>query len=163
MSGLHKLQYADWWSGAALWYPHHPPFDTTLETLSEETKDLRLKFTALSVVAYLALAWQIAFPAFAWRTRWRPLLLVGALAGWWGCFFIYRLPLFGPAYLLGCLSFLTVGEWQWVVDLLARLKPSGAAAQSTSERSPTTGQDRMAPKVPSGAFTQGKAGRLQKG
>src|SRR5262249_51494988 len=24
-SGLHKLQFGDWWQGLALWYPLHPP------------------------------------------------------------------------------------------------------------------------------------------
>src|SRR5205807_9315609 len=29
VSGLHKLQFGDWWSGVAWWYPLNPPFELT--------------------------------------------------------------------------------------------------------------------------------------
>src|SRR5262249_36331231 len=29
VSGLHKLQFGDWWAGVAFWYPLHPPMATT--------------------------------------------------------------------------------------------------------------------------------------
>jgi hypothetical protein len=58
------------------------------------------------------LAWQVGFPLFAWKPRWRFLLVGGAVIGWLGMVFVYRLPLFGPAILIGCLGYLTPAEWQ---------------------------------------------------
>src|SRR5207253_5870469 len=70
-SGLHKLQFGEWWSGAAFWYPLHPPFETTAEKARESVSNPTTYLTYLSVAAYATLAWQLAFPVFAWRPRWR--------------------------------------------------------------------------------------------
>jgi hypothetical protein len=51
----------------------------------------------LSLGAYLTLGWQILFPLYAWRERWRFLLVGGAIVGWLGTAFLYQLPLLGPA------------------------------------------------------------------
>ena len=112
-SGLHKLQMADWWAGVALWYPLHPPLQTTADQLMQERGTATVTLWFLSLIQYIALAWQITFPAFAWRGgRWRVVLIGGAVLGWLGCFFVLGLPLFGPIYLIGCLSYLSADEWQ---------------------------------------------------
>ena len=70
-SGLIKLQSGEWWRGAALWFPLHDSFDINADRLRDlaESKDVQMFFLGLG--GYLLLAWQIAFPAFAWRPRWR--------------------------------------------------------------------------------------------
>jgi hypothetical protein len=120
VSGLHKLQFGDWWAGLALWPALHPPFETTLEGLRQEAPHASFTLTLLSAAAYAALAWQIAFPAFAWRPRWRPVLLGGGLLAWLGNAFLYRLPLLGPAIFLGCLSYVAPAGWRALDGLLAR-------------------------------------------
>ncbi len=134
-SGLHKLQMADWWAGVALWYPLHPPLQTTADQLMQERGTAAVTLWFLSLIQYIALAWQIAFPAFAWRGgRWRVVLIGGAIVGWLGCFFVLGLPLFGPIYLIGCLSYLTADEWQRIAGWfgsrfgMVAAKPARAAA-----------------------------------
>jgi hypothetical protein len=120
-SGLHKLQIGDWWSGVALWYPLHPPFATTLETLNGEKGTAALSLGVLSLVQYLALAWQIGFPMFAWRGGWwRVVLVGGALLGWAGSALIFGLPWFGPFYVVGSLSYLHAEDWQRVTGWFGR-------------------------------------------
>ncbi len=133
VSGLHKLQYADWWSGVALWYPLHPPFETTAQSIRAEAAAAQSTLFMLSLVGYLILAWQIGFPAFAWRQRWRVVLLGGAALGWLGLAFIYHQPLMGPALIVGCLSYVTATEWLGLGNWLARAL--GAGAESAARRS----------------------------
>ena len=114
-SALHHTQIPDWWAGVALWYPLHPPFQTTLETLRPELTRPGFTLFYLSVLNYVALAWQFTFPLFAWRRGWwRGLLLGGAAVYWLGVFFIFKLPLFGPFVCIACLSYLTAREWAWI-------------------------------------------------
>jgi hypothetical protein len=113
-SGLHKLQSGDWWSGVALWYPLHPPFQTTPESIQAEAANASSTLFMLSLAQYIYLGWELAFPFFAWRKRWRPVLLGGAIIGWMGALAIYGAPLFGPVYLIGCLAFVTPEEWTWL-------------------------------------------------
>jgi hypothetical protein len=133
VSGLHKLQFGDWWSGGALWYPLHPPFETDAESLVNRP-DAKTYMFFLSLAGYLALAWQIGFPLFAWRRRWRVVLLGGAVIGWIGSVFIWQLPLFGPVFLIGSLCYLTADEWLW----LSRFLPQRAAV--SDERTAVSGQ-----------------------
>jgi hypothetical protein len=121
-SGLHKLQFGDWWSGLALWYPLHPPFETTLAQAQANAANAELYMVLLNIAAYAVLAWQIGFPAFAWRPRWRPVLLAGAALGWLGTAFIYRLPLFGPAFFIACLAFVPSTGWHCLFRTLSRLR-----------------------------------------
>jgi hypothetical protein len=120
VNGLHKLQFARWWAGVALWFPLHPPFETTLDSLraAAASKDAILFF--LSLAGYLVLAWQIGFPLFAWRKSCRLLLLGGAAVAWLGCYFVLKLPLYGPIFLVASLSYLTPAEWRWIWDKLAQ-------------------------------------------
>jgi hypothetical protein len=131
VSGLHKLQFGDWWAGVAFWYPLHPPFETTPESVRAHVSDATSYLFMLSLAQYSLLAWQIGFPLFAWRKRWRPVLLGGALVGWVGAVLLYKQPLIGPVFVLGCLSYLTPAEWHWVTEQLARvvrlLRPAGHA------------------------------------
>ncbi len=109
MTGLHKLQYGDWWVGIALWFPMHPPLESgpgSFHPLSYEGAVL------LSLATYAILAWEIGFPLFAWKPSWRFLLIGGAAAGWVGSVFVYHLPWFGPALLIGSLSYVTAAEWR---------------------------------------------------
>jgi hypothetical protein len=120
VSGLHKLQMAPWWSGVAFWYPLHPPFETGINRIRSEAPNATETLIWLGLAQYLVLAWQIGFPLFAWRKGyWRLVLLGGGVAGWIGSVFIFKQPLFGPVYLIGCLSYLTPAEWLWVPEKLA--------------------------------------------
>jgi hypothetical protein len=117
-SGLHKLQFGAWWAGIALWFPLYPPFETTLAQAQEYTPYRESYLFVLSAAAYLVLAWQIGFPLFAWRRRWRPVLLGGAALGWLGTALVYRMPVVGPAVFIGCVSFVSPAGWH---RLLARI------------------------------------------
>lgn len=121
VSGLHKLQFGDWWAGVALWFPLHPPFETKFADIVAQRGSANLILTGLNIAGYAVLFWQIGFPLFAWRPRWRPVLLIGGLLGALGTMFLYRLPVLGPALFLGCLSFVTPQEWQRLFALLGRL------------------------------------------
>ena len=111
-SALHKLQFGSWWSGVAFWYPLHSPFRATEEQLRTLTGMRDGYLFVLSLAQYLVLAWQLTFPLFAWRTgKWRWVLLGGGMVGWIGTIYVYQAPLFGPAFLIGYMSFLTPGEW----------------------------------------------------
>jgi hypothetical protein len=121
VAGLHKLQFGDWWYGVALWYALHPAPQTTPEALRAYQGWQMFYLQMLSLTGYLVLAWQIGFPLFAWRRRWRPVLLGGALVGWLGTSLVYRLPLFGPVVVIACLSYLTPAEWLAVTGWARRL------------------------------------------
>jgi hypothetical protein len=130
VSGFHKLQFAEWWGGVNFWYALYPPLETTVAQARTHAGHAQAYLAVLSLGAYLALAWQLGFPFFAWRPRWRVVLLGGAVAGWLATALMYRLPLFGPAFLIGALCFLTPAEWQrvagWLHMVLDRLRQQGA-------------------------------------
>jgi hypothetical protein len=121
VSALHKLQMEAWWSGVALWYPLHPPLETTARRIVEEAPSRLQTLILLGIATYLVLAWQLTFPLFAWRRKsWaRLVLLGGGVIGWIGSLFLFRQPVFGPIYALGCLSYLTPAEWLWIPAKLA--------------------------------------------
>lgn len=121
ISGLHKLQFGDWWAGFALWFPLYPPLETSVAVAQEHARHADFYLALLSAAAYAMLAWQIGFPLFAGRPRLRIILLGGGAIGWLGTSFLYRLPLFGPALFLGCLSYLTPAEWRRALGLLTRI------------------------------------------
>jgi hypothetical protein len=137
-SGLHKLQFGEYWGGVALWFPLNPPLEVTQETLRRQAANIPTRLFFLSLAQYAVLAWQIAFPLFAWRKRWRVLLLGGAVVAWLGSAFLYRLPLFGPLYFLFCLSYLTPAEWQWISSfgrgMVNWFSPSGRAGVEKAEK-----------------------------
>jgi hypothetical protein len=118
-SGLHKLQFGDWWGGVALWYALYPPLETTLAQARANAGQYEAYLTLLSLATYAVLVWQLGFPLYAWRPSWRFVLVGGALIGWLGTAFVYRLPLIGPAILIGCLGFLTPEEWRRVFGWMA--------------------------------------------
>jgi hypothetical protein len=125
VSGLHKLQFSEWWGGVNFWYALYPPLETTVAQAREHMGHARAYLSVLSLGAYLALAWQIGFPLFAWRPRWRAVLLGGAAAGWLATALLYHLPLFGPAFFIGALCFLSPAEWRrlagWLPAALHRV------------------------------------------
>jgi hypothetical protein len=120
VSGLHKLQFGDWWAGVAYWYPLHRPFETTPEMIRARAANPGSYLFFLSLAQYAALAWQLTFPLFAWRRAWRPVLLAGGVLGWLGAALLYREPLFGPALFVGCLSYLAPEEWLALRGLVGR-------------------------------------------
>jgi hypothetical protein len=133
-SALHKLQIAEWWGGVALWFPLHPTFQTTLEGLKAEAIDAPRTLFFLSLIGYGVLAWQLAFPVFAWRSGWwRGLLLGGAAIGGAATFFLFKLPLFGPFVMLGCLSFLRPDEWAWALNRVKSLVSNAAVSKKLPE------------------------------
>jgi hypothetical protein len=126
-SGLHKLQFGDWWSGVAYWYPANPPFEVSRESLRRQAESASSYLGVLSLLQYAALAWQLTFPLFAWKRSWRAVLLAGAACGWVGSAWVYRDPVFGPLLFVVCLSYLTPEEWHrvrgWRGWLAAKLRP----------------------------------------
>ena len=140
-SALHRLQMAEWWSGVAFWFPLHPPFVTSADSLKDEIARPTYTLFYLSLAQYAALAWQLALPAFAWRPGrgWRVLLLGGALLYWLGVFFVYRLPLFGPFVFLCCMSFVRPDEW---AAIFARVSSAmGGAAPEEKKALALAGKD----------------------
>jgi hypothetical protein len=121
VSGLHKLQFGDWWAGVAFWYPLHPALTTRWATARAHAADVETYLGVLSLAAYLTLAWQIGFPLFAWRRRWRLVVIAGAAVGWVGSSWLYRVPWFGPALFIGCSSYLDPEQWRALVGLPGRL------------------------------------------
>jgi hypothetical protein len=73
----------------------------------------------LSVATYLVLAWQLAFPLYAWRPgAWRVLLLGGAAVGWLFTAVIHQVPVFGPVFFVAALCYVTPAEWRrWLAWL----------------------------------------------
>jgi hypothetical protein len=140
-SGLTKLQFGDWWSGMGLWYRLHPPYDLDADKLRALAQSKWLSWFVHSSVQYPVLVWQIAFPVFAWRGRlWRIVLLGGGVLSWLGCAFIYGEPLFGPMYLIGCLSYLRPAEWRWLQSWVPVGRRNGHAAfESAAENKPALG------------------------
>lgn len=129
-SALHKLQISDWWTGVIFWYPLHPTFKTTLESLQREAPRADVTLFYLSLAAYAVLAWQLSFPMFAWRRGWwRGLLLGGAAIGWIGSYFLFGLPLFGPFVVIGCLSYLGADEWAWMTKRIGSMKLASPTAE----------------------------------
>lgn len=129
VSGLHKLQFADWWSGAAFWYPLNQPLELTAEKLRAQAAGATTLLFFLSLAQYVTLAWQIGFPLFAWRRGWRIVLLGGALLGWAGSVFLFRQPVFGPVLVVACLSYLSSAEWRRITEAL-----TGAARKILARR-----------------------------
>jgi hypothetical protein len=109
-AGLHKLQFGDWWGGTALWHALHPAAGLAPEQVGTPAQ-FRTTLVGLSLATYLVLAWQIGFPAFSWRPRWRLVLLGGAFLAWLASALVFHVPIYGPALCVACLSYLTPGEW----------------------------------------------------
>jgi hypothetical protein len=133
--GLYKLQGKEWWAGLAPWFYLHQPFATTPEQIQAYAPSGEAYLIIYSVITYAVLAWQICFPFFAWRPRWRPLLLGGGVAGFLACTLAIQLPLVGPLVLIGCLAYLRPAEWRTLASLLARI-PGVRAVRNRLARTP---------------------------
>lgn len=138
-SALHKLQSSAWWSGVAHWYLLYPPLEVTPAQVQALTASGRSTMAMLNLAAYATLAWQLAFPMFAWRAGWwRAVLIGGAVAGWIGLATVYRMPLFGPAMLAATLAFLGPTEWrqvrEWLGGLVTRLSAPRSKADARANR-----------------------------
>jgi hypothetical protein len=121
-SGLHKLQIKEWWDGLAPWFYVNAPYHTTEVQVRSFAPQAGTWLVLFSLFAYLTLAWQIGFPAFAWRKGvWRVVSLGGALFAWLACAFWVPLPLFGPLLVVACLAYLTPAEWRRWQGRAARL------------------------------------------
>lgn len=124
MSALHKLNDPEWWAGDALWYPLHLPFETDAEALLGRKGQMDGTLILLSIATYATLFWQLAFPALAWirSTRW--IAVTGAFIGCLGCWFVYGLPVYGPALVIGTLAFVSPEFWERMMARLRRDNPS---------------------------------------
>ncbi|HMP02891.1 MAG TPA: hypothetical protein PKD86_09195 [Gemmatales bacterium] len=123
VSGLHKLQMPEWWTGIALWYLFHRPDVATPESLlAWGGNRFTVNLSLLSLGAYVMLAWQILFPAFAWRRGWgRWLLLGGAASGALGLMLLFPTPLLGPTFFVAMLGFLAHEDAAEMRERLGRL------------------------------------------
>jgi hypothetical protein len=137
-TGLHKLQVAEWWSGLAPWYYLHPPFHTNwADVRAYSPADADGYLMAFSLASYLVLAWQIAFPAIAFRPALRPVLLSGAACGWIVMGLVLKTPVVGPLVMVACLSYVAPAGWRRLADYLgrlpgARIRPEQPVAAGTS-------------------------------
>ncbi len=120
-SALHKLQVKEWWNGQVPWFYLNRPFQTTPEQVQAYKIGAEDYLIYFSLATYLALAWQLFFPLFAWRRSLRFILLGGGVLSWIAYSFFLPLPLIGPIFMIGCLGFLTPAEWLSVLHLLGRL------------------------------------------
>ncbi len=120
-SGLLKLQVREWWAGVAPWFYLHPPLQASAEQMQGILPYGDAYRMVLSLIAYGSVAWQVGFPAFAWRRRWRPLLLGGAALAWLSDALFFGLPLLGPVMVIGCLSYLDSDEWRRLAAVGGRL------------------------------------------
>jgi hypothetical protein len=121
-SGLHKLQFGDWWAGLAFWYPLYRPAADVIDRARQQIPNRDELTYLLSVGAYATLAWQIGFPLYAWRRGWwRGVLLAGAFVGAIGSAFLFKLPLLGPTLFVCCLAFVDADAWLRLFDRLAQL------------------------------------------
>jgi hypothetical protein len=136
-SGLHKLQVKEWWSGLAPWFYINTPFQTSLEIVRSYGPQAQTYLTFFSQASFVALAWQLAFPAFAWRPRWRFVLVGGALLGWLACAYL-GLPLFGPILTTAALAYLSPGEWRQLIAFPARFVTDRSLAQLWTRAPQTT-------------------------
>lgn len=132
-TGLHKLQQASWWSGTALFFPLYPPLTTDASALRESIGDPTALMTALSLAAYGMIVWQVAFPFVAWRHGARRFIVGGAAIGWLGSAFLFKLPLFGPTLMIGCLAFLPSTSWR---RALAWSRPATMESSATVSAAP---------------------------
>ena len=139
---LHKLQSGDWWSGVALWYPLHNPFETTSAQIHAVAPQRMSLLFFYSLSQYIVLAWQLSFPAWAWRQALfsRILLVGGGMVSFLGCLWIYQIPVIGAFYLVGCLAFLPATAWRRLGTYLGQFSPKKAAAESASHRTPASVQ-----------------------
>ena len=133
-SGLHKLQFGDWWAGVALWFPLHPPFKTTLAEVIANRPNAETYLGLLNIGTYAVLAWEIGFPLFAWRPRWRFVVIGGAVIGWIGAAFLWGLPLIGPAIFIGCLSYVSPTTWRRVLNRLPLKSNAAVEAVRKTEK-----------------------------
>lgn len=118
-SALHKLQFAEWWAGLALWYPVYS--QANLSQIRRLAPNRNFYLVMCSLATYVVLAWQLGFPFFAWRRQWRALLVGGSVLAWLANATLYQVPIFGPAFLVGCLSFVSPAEWYRLLGILAKL------------------------------------------
>lgn len=115
--GLFKLQIGEWWAGDALWFPLFHPTNTSVADLIEwKQRNPIILLSLIGVATYATLAWQLAFPFLIWRVPARPWMLAGAVLGLLGCWFVYRLPTYGPVVLIGCLAYVEPATWRTVLD-----------------------------------------------
>jgi hypothetical protein len=137
--GLHKLQIKEWWAGVAPWFYLHPPFRTSLQDAESYRPSGETYLVIYSLISYAVLAWQLAFPAFAWRPGWRPALFAGAAFAFLAGLLFLSLPLFGPLMVVLCLGYLTPAEWRslhaFVRARLPRRRPAMAGAPEPAAQS----------------------------
>lgn len=120
-SGLHKLQVKEWWNGLAPWFYLNRPFQSTPDSVKSYGPSAESWMVLFSLAAYVVLAWQLGFPAFAWRRSLRAVLLGGAALIGLACVFLVRLPLLGPIFVVACLGYLSPEEWRRLQGLVVRL------------------------------------------
>jgi hypothetical protein len=135
VGGLRKLQYGEWWGGTALWHVLHPAAELTPAQIGTPAQ-VHTSLIGLGLATYAVLAWQIGFPGFSWRPRWRPVLLGGALLAWLACALIYHVPIYGPALCVACLSYVSSGEWCRFFAQLAKLPALARVARPAQLRYP---------------------------
>lgn len=133
VSGLHKLNFPQWWGGVAFWYSFHPAKEATVEGIRKAITDTESYFFWMSLTTYIALIWQVGFPTFAWRRGlWRLLLLGGAVVSIFGSWYLYERPYFGAVIALGCLSYLRNEEWRWAFGLISKNRAIEEVERSVS-------------------------------
>ena len=116
-----KLQTYYWWEGIGLWFLYRPADQLTYEQVTElrgSPSSVRLEFGLLGLLGYATIAWQLCFPFYAWK---KPAVVGGGgILGLLGCWFLYRLPMFGPTFLLACFAFIPACGWRTAIGRIVK-------------------------------------------
>jgi len=111
-SAIGKLQQSVWWEGIALWFPLHPAYELSFERVNElRAAGITSELKLVSALAYLVVIWQLTFPVLAFQRWARKWIVGGAFLGMLGCWYIFRLPFFGPTWFVASLAYLQADEW----------------------------------------------------
>jgi len=113
-SGLCKLQGYSWWDGSAMW----------MSLANYEYQSLDLTWLApyrrvMELATHLVVFWEVFYIALVWQSRWRPIVLFGAILVHGGIAISMGMITFGLAMLIGNMAFLSPSFVRAIFDPLA--------------------------------------------
>lgn len=134
-AGISKLQGNAWWNGDAMWGAF-----ANLEYQSADMTWLAWHPWLINLATHLSVLWEMSFCVLVWGPRWRPLMLLGAVALHVGIGAFLGMWTFGLIMLVGCASFLPNDAVRGWVDSLLPRRPVPRAAGPHPPRAATTAE-----------------------